>query len=225
VKKLGFKYNIAAAKALLAANGYKDTNGDGFVENKAGQSINLQLIVPNGWSDWMTAIQIIAASTKDAGIKITPAYPDYNGLVDQRNTGKFDLVINNDKQLGPTPYTYYDYLFHLPVADTQTFANYSRYTASGPKPWALTLALNKVKPANIAKQKQIQSKIQKYILEELPAIPLWYNGMWSQYNTTYWTNFPKSAGAGLQTTPSVWNGYLNMTGIDALARLKPAKQG
>jgi peptide/nickel transport system substrate-binding protein len=111
------------------------------------------------------------------------------------------------------------------VADTQTFANYSRFTAAGPKPWALTLALNKVKPANVAKQKQIQSKIQKYILEQLPAIPLWYNGLWSQYNTTYWTNFPKSAGAGLQTTPSVWNGYLNMTGIDALARLKPAKQG
>ena len=61
VKKLGFKYNIAAAKALLAANGYKDTNGDGFVENKNGQPINLQLIVPNGWSDWMTAIQVIAS--------------------------------------------------------------------------------------------------------------------------------------------------------------------
>jgi peptide/nickel transport system substrate-binding protein len=225
VKKLGFKYSISGAKALLAANGYKDTNGDGYVEGKNGQSINLQLIVPNGWSDWMTAIQIISASSKDAGIKITPAYPDYNGLVDQRNTGKFDLVINNDKQLGPTPYTYYDYLFHLPIADTQTFANYSRFTEAGPKPWALTLALNKVKPANIARQKKIQSQIQKYILEDLPAIPLWYNGMWSQYNTTYWTNFPKSTGAGLQTTPSVWNGYLNMTGIDALARLKPAKQG
>ncbi len=35
--KLGFKYNVAGAKALLAANGYKDTNGDGYVENKAGQ--------------------------------------------------------------------------------------------------------------------------------------------------------------------------------------------
>ena len=79
----------------------------------------------------MTAIQIISASAKDAGIKITPAYPDYNGLVDERNSGKFDLVINNDKQLGPTPYTYYDYLFHLPVADQQTFANYSRFTSAG----------------------------------------------------------------------------------------------
>ena len=222
VAKLGFKYNIAAAKALLAANGYKDTNGDGFVETKNGQPINLQLIVPNGWSDWMTAIQIISASTKDAGIKITPAYPDYNGLVDQRNTGKFDLVINNDKQLGPTPYTYYDYLFHLPVAATQTFANYSRFTSAGPKPWALTLALNKVNPSNVAAAKVIHSKIQKFILEDLPAIPLWYNGMWSQANTTYWTNFP-SAASPRKFTPSVWNGYINMTGIDALANLKPAK--
>ena len=220
VKKLGFSYSIAKAKALLAANGYKDTDGDGYVENKAGQDINLRLIVPNGWSDWMTAIQIISASAKNAGIRITPAYPDYNGLVDERNSGKFDLVINNDKQLGPTPYTYYDYLFHLPVADTQTFANYSRFTQAGPKPWALTLALNKVPPAQTAKAKVIHSKIQKFILEDLPAIPLWYNGMWSQYNTTYWTNFPKATGVGLQNTPSVWNGYINMTGIDALAKLK-----
>ena len=117
-KKLGFTYNIARAKALLAGAGYKDTNGDGFVENKDGSSINLRIIVPNGWSDWQTAIQIIANSTKAAGIKLTPAYPDFNGLVDERNSGKFDLVINNEKQLGNTPYTYYDYLFHLPIAET-----------------------------------------------------------------------------------------------------------
>ena len=222
-KKLGFKYDVAGAKALLAANGYKDTNGDGYVEDKQGKGVNLRLIVPNGWSDWMTAIQIIAASAKQAGIHITPAYPDYNGLVDERNSGKFDLVINNDKQLGPTPYTYYDYLFHLPLADSQTFANYSRFTQAGPKPWAQTLALNKVNPANVKLAKALNSKIQKVILEQLPAIPLWYNGAWSQYNTTYWTNFPKSTGAGLQNMPVTWNGYLNMTGIDALAKLKPQK--
>ena len=220
VKKLGFKYDVAGAKALLAANGYKDVNGDGFVEDKAGKGINLRLIVPNGWSDWMTAIQIIAESVKDAGIKITPAYPDFNGLVDERNSGKFELVINNDKQLGNTPYTYYDYLFHLPIAESQTFANFSRFTQAGPAPWALTLKLNKVPTSNLVKAKKIHSAIQKYILEDLPAIPLWYNGMWAQWNTTYWTNFPSATGQGMQNTPSTWNGYLNMTGIDALAKLK-----
>jgi peptide/nickel transport system substrate-binding protein len=218
-KKLGFTYSIARAKALLAGAGYKDTNGDGFVENKDGSPINLRLIVPNGWSDWMTAIQIIADSAKDAGIKLTPAYPDFNGLVDERNSGRFDLVINNEKQIGNTPYTYYDYLFHLPIADQQTFANFARFTQAGAAPWALTLKLNKVPTSNVARAKKLHAQIQKYILEDLPAIPLWYNGMWSQYNTSVWTNFP-TASSSRQYTPSVWNGYLNMTGIDALANLK-----
>ena len=74
----------------------------------------------------------------------------------------------------------------------------------------------------MAAAKAIHSKIQKFILEDLPAIPLWYNGLWSQANTTYWTNFP-SAASSRKFTPSVWNGYINMTGIDALANLKPAK--
>jgi peptide/nickel transport system substrate-binding protein len=219
-KRLGFTYSISRAKARLAAAGYRDTDGDGFVENKDGSKINLRLIVPNGWSDWMTAIQIIADSTKDAGIKITPAYPDYNGLVDERNSGKFDLVINNDKQLGNTPYTYYDYLFRLPLADQQTVSNFTRFTEAGARPWALTIKLNKTKSTNVAAARAIHSQIQKVILEQLPAIPLWYNGMWAQWNTRYWTNFSSASGDGLQTTPSTWNGYLNMTGIEALARLK-----
>jgi peptide/nickel transport system substrate-binding protein len=181
--------------------------------------IILRIIVPNGWSDWMTAIQIIADSAKDAGIKLTPAYPDFNGLVSERNSGKFDLVINNDRQIGNTPYTYYDYLFRLPVASQQTVANFSRFTAAGPRPWALTQQLNKVPSENLAKAKAIHSQLQKVILEQLPAIPLWYNGMWAQWNTSVWTNFP-SAGTSRQYTPSTWNGYLNMTGIDALAKLR-----
>jgi peptide/nickel transport system substrate-binding protein len=218
--RLGFKYNIAGARALLASNGYRDTDGDGFVENKNGSDINLRIIVPNGWSDWMTAIQIIADSTKAAGIKVTPAYPDFNSLVDERNSGKFELVINNEKQIGNTPYTYYDYLFHLPIAEQQTTVNFSRFTQAGAAPWALTLQLNKLKSTNVKAAKKLHSRIQRYILEYLPAIPLWYNGMWAQYNTSVWTNFPKANGKGLQTTPSTWNGYLNMTGIDALQTLK-----
>ena len=73
----------------------------------------------------------------------------------------------------------------------------------------------------MAKAKKVHSQIQKIILEDLPAIPLWYNGMWAQYNTSVWTNFPTSNGR--QSTPTTWNGYLNMTGIDGSASLKLSK--
>ena len=216
MRKLGFTYNIARAKSRLAAAGYRDRNGDGFVEDKAGDTINLRLIVPKGWSDWETAIQIIADSAKDAGIKISPAYPDFNGLVEERNTGKFELVINNEKQIGNTPYTYYDYLFRLPVLGSQTVSNFQRFQSS--RAWSLSQQLNKIKSTDVKKAKAIHSQIQKIMLEQLPAIPLWYNGMWAQWSNKYWANFPSATGN--QATPSTWNGYLNMTGIDALAKLR-----
>ena len=69
-------------------------------------------------------------------------------------------------------------------------------------------------------QKALNSQIQKYVLTQLPAIPLWYNGMWSQYDLKYWKNFPTSTGG--HYTPSTWNGFWNMTGIDAIAHIKAA---
>ncbi len=110
----------------------------------------------------------------------------------------------------------------LPPADRRSadFANFSRFTQAGAAPWALTLKLNKMRSTNVAKVKKINSQIQKYILEDLPAIPLWYNGTWAQWNTTYWTNFPSSAVKTRQSVPVMWNGYLNMTGIETLANLK-----
>ena len=52
VARLGFSYSTARRSSSSPANGYRDRNNDGFVENKDGSGINLRLIVPNGWSDW-----------------------------------------------------------------------------------------------------------------------------------------------------------------------------
>ena len=115
VKQNGFSYNPARAKAILAAAGYKDVNNDGYVENKDGSKIDLQIIVPNGWSDWMTSIQVIAQSAKAVGIKLTPGFPEYGTLVDDRGHAKYDLLLGNDRQYSNTPL---DVLpVHLPAAD------------------------------------------------------------------------------------------------------------
>ena len=153
--------------------------------------------MPNGWSDWQTAIQMIADSAKDAGIKITPAYPDFNALVEERNTGKFELALNNDVQIGNSPYPYYEYLFRLPLSDTQTTRNFQRY--QNQRAWNLTVALNKTPNTAVAKAKAIHKQLQQIMLTDLPAIPLWYNGMWAQYNTRYWSNFARRPGPACRT--------------------------
>jgi peptide/nickel transport system substrate-binding protein len=217
VRQLGFTYNVAKAKTLLRAGGYRDTDGDGFVENKDGSQIDLSIIVPNGWSDWMTAIQIIADSAKGAGIKLTPSYPEYNTLVDDRGHGRYDLVIGNDRQYSNTPWTYYDYIFRLPILDNQTTVNFERY--SNARAWNLVKQLNKTPTTNQAALKRINSQIQRIFMRDLPAIPLWYNGLWAQWNTTNWSNFPSSGGNN--ALPAMWRNYLQMTSIEMLTRLRP----
>ena len=102
---------------MLAAAGYKDTNGDGYVENKDGSKIDLKIVCPNGWSDWMTAIQVIADSAKAVGIKITPEFPEYGTLADDRGHARFDLLLGNDRQYQQHAV---DVLpVHLPAADSR----------------------------------------------------------------------------------------------------------
>jgi peptide/nickel transport system substrate-binding protein len=218
VAKYGFSYNPTKSKALLAAAGYKDTNGDGYVENKDGSKIDLSIIVPNGWSDWMTSIQVIAESAKAVGIKLTPAYPEYGTLVDDRGHANFDLLLGNDRQYSNTPWTYYQYVYQLPILDNQANTNYERY--SNPKVWNLVKQLDKTPSTNVAAYKAVMSKLQTAFLQDLPVIPLWYNGMWSMVNTNVWTNWPSAKGGHF--TPTSWRNYWQMTSIDMLTNLKPA---
>jgi peptide/nickel transport system substrate-binding protein len=65
------------------------------------------------------------------------------------------------------------------------------------------------------------AKLQTMFMQDLPAIPLWYNGMWAMFNTKHWTGWP-AAGSDRQFTPSTWRNYWQMTSIDMLTHLRPA---
>jgi peptide/nickel transport system substrate-binding protein len=217
VNQHGFSYNVSRAKSLLSNAGYRDRNGDGYVENKDGSAIDLKIIVPNGWSDWMTAIQVIADSAKAVGIKLTPAFPEYGTLVDDRGHARYDLVLGNDRQYSNSPWTYYQYVYQLPIRTNQTTTNYERFTDQAA--WKLVQQLDKTPSTNERAYRSVMSKLQSTFLQQLPAIPLWYNGMWSMVNTRYWTSWPSSS-AG-QYTPTSWRNYWQMTAIDMLTHLKP----
>jgi peptide/nickel transport system substrate-binding protein len=167
----------------------------------------------------MIAIQVVADSAKAVGIKITPAFPEYGTLVDDRGHARYDLLLANDRQFSNTPWTYYQYIFQLPILENQTTTNYERY--SNQSAWNLTKGLDKIPSTNTAAFKAQMSKLQRVFLQDLPAIPLWYNGMWAMFNTKYWTGWPSASGR--QYTPSSWRNYWQMTSIDMLTSLKPAK--
>jgi peptide/nickel transport system substrate-binding protein len=222
VTALGATFNTAKAKADLAAAGYK-AGADGMVTNKDGSPIKLELMVPDGWSDWMAAENLIAADAKLAGININPTHPAYNAVVDARNgtataAPTFDLVINNDVQIGNTPWTYYDYIFRQPqiAAGAARNRNYEQYDNADA--WALVQKLDQTPVEDVATMKTITSQLQKIQLTDVPIIPLWYNGEWSQVNNSVWTNWPGEK--TYQVQPATWNGYWQMGAIYMLTNIK-----
>jgi peptide/nickel transport system substrate-binding protein len=214
---LGFSYDPAKAQQILDAAGYKK-GGDGFYTAKDGSAIKLTIMVPSGWSDWEAARDVIISSLKAVGINAEAKTTDYNGLVNDRNNGNFDLVVNNEVQVSNSPWTYYDFIFRQPLMSAEgknrNFGGYENADA-----WALVQEFDKTPVDDLAKQQEITSALQKIFLEDLPVIPLWYNGMWSQVSNAVWTNWPSDEGE--HVFPSTWNGYWQMGAIKMLTNLEP----
>ncbi|MEV0146114.1 MULTISPECIES: ABC transporter substrate-binding protein [unclassified Nonomuraea] len=220
VSRSGFTFDTAKARKTLADAGYRDRDGDGLVENKDGSKIKLTLIVPTGWTDWMEAARAISTSAKAAGIEVTPDFPDFNALVEKRGKGDFDLLLNNERQLSNTPWTYYDYIFQLPVQKTQNTVNFGRY--ENKQAWRLVQQLDQVRTDDVAGMKKITSQLQKIHLEELPVIPLWYNGLWAQSSTSVWKNWPSAKPGAPKSAPVMWHNWLELGGFETLTQIQPA---
>jgi peptide/nickel transport system substrate-binding protein len=216
----GFSFDTGKSKSILASAGYTDRNGDGFVETPTGAPIKLKLIVPSGWTDWMEAARVMASGMQAAGIDVTAEFPDAGAVDDARTSGNFDLLINNWTELSNTPWTYYNYLFRQPVQPQQLNANFSRFNSQ--EGWNLTETLSRTPSTDPAFKTTIAS-LEKLSLEQLPAIPLWYNGMWAQFNTTVWTGWPSASGT--HNPPTAWNNYWEKGAILMLTNLKPVNGG
>ncbi|GHD17954.1 ABC transporter substrate-binding protein [Nocardiopsis kunsanensis] len=221
VEEEGFTFDPDRAAEILEEAGYTDEDGDGFVETPDGDPISLSLEVPSGWTDWMEAARVIADNAQDVGINIEPAFPDEKLLVENRNSGEYDLALNNEVQLSNTPWTYYEYLFELPLREDQTTANFQRH--ENEEAWGLVEQLAEVPAEDDEAMAEIAAEIQEIQLAENPAIPLWYNGLWSQTSDTVWTNWPSEAD-GPHHPGTMWNDWFELGAIRTLAEIEPAAQ-
>ena len=216
----GFSYDPAEARRILAEAGYVDINDDGFVERPDGERIALTLIVPTGWTDWNEAAEVIADSAREVGIDVVTDFPSAPELDDLRDTGQFDLVLNNDTGLSNTPASHYTYLFRLPIEKRQSSRdNMGRY--ENELAWELTEQLWGLSVGDEGFQ-EIMSQLQEISLREMPAIPLWYNGLWSLVNNSTWTNWPSDAEETPDYYPTSWGGLGELKSYLMFTQIQPA---
>jgi len=217
IARLGYTYDPAQTAAILEGAGY--TKGaDGFYQAPDGSAIELEVTCPFGWTDWMEAINVIAASAQDAGINVKAVTPDYGAWNTALQGGTFDMTLNNWAGLSNTPWTLYNLLFRHPIQDQMQSGNFGRYDDQ--EMWDLVDELAKIPSTDEAGMQAACSAIQEKMLTDVPMIPLWYNGLWSQFSNSTWTNWPTEESAA-PTLPTTWSGYWQMGGLQTLINLEP----
>lgn len=218
VAKYGFGFDPNQAKKILDDAGFKDVNGDKFREAPDGKVFKMDIIVPFGWTDWMESIKIIAKNLNDIGLRAEATFPDYNKYFDQISSGDYDLAINNfNSFVSSTPWTLYNWLYAPIISGRANSGNFQRANDTEMEDWIDLF--NGTPFNNVADGKAIMAKMQEKFLKEMPAIPLWYNGMWYAANTAVWDNWP-----GENTTnkayPCTWGGRWQIGGLMMLTKIK-----
>jgi peptide/nickel transport system substrate-binding protein len=209
--------NAAEASGILEAAGY--TKGaDGFYA-KDGQSIELDLFSPDGWTDYNDAAKLISEQAAEAGIKITARTVSDADYWTPISAGDFQLAMYGlAASLVADPYsTYSQYFAGTSTAkvgeDPVSGQNYVRY--SNPTVDAAVVAAGATQDE--ATKRDAYATIQAEIARDLPYIPVVLNASQSFFNTKDFTGWPSESDLYAAPLP-----YTSVANAVVLTHLRPA---
>ncbi len=179
-------FDVKKANDMLDAAGLKRSGETRTTAD--GTPLKYEINVVSGWSDWVSAVQIIAQNLKAVGIDATVKTYDFSAWFDRVQKGDFDMSIGWSTG-GATPFNYYrgqmSQRTFKPVGEVAG-ENWHRYVSKK----ADDLLVQFAGTSDAAQQKQIAEQLQRTFAEEAPAVPLFPGPSWYEYNTTRFEGFP-----------------------------------
>ncbi|MBT3250458.1 MAG: ABC transporter substrate-binding protein [Candidatus Marinimicrobia bacterium] len=193
------EYDIERANEMLDNAGFKKgPNGIRLLPD--GKELFFDISIVSGWSDWIRAAQVISQNLKLVGINTRVKTRDFGAWLSSMQNGEFDMGIAWTEK-GPTPYRLYRGLmsseFLKPVGETAE-VNWHRFASDEVD--SLCVAFEKT--SDKEEIKQIIYRMQEIFVDNAPAIPLFAEPSWGQYNTKRFTNFPTEKNPYAQISPN-----------------------
>ncbi|WP_282948763.1 ABC transporter substrate-binding protein [Cellulomonas endometrii] len=181
-----FGVDVEGAKQILSDAGYT-WDGDALVDPD-GEPVTFELSVPQGWSDYVTGISLIADSAAELGVEATVDTPDSDTWWAMKGEGDFQAILHWT-DTGATPYDLYsdimDGRWLKPVGEAADF-NFGRYD----NPDA-TAALNTYATAtDDGAREEALAEIQRIFVEDVPALPIGTRPFIGEYNTRNYVGWP-----------------------------------
>lgn len=210
------KFDVAAAKKMLDAAGYKMKGK--YRADKAGKDFSIQINCPVGWSDWEIGIRMVAADLQAVGINAVAKPVDFSVWQRARFENTFDMLLDNNTTISSSPLSYLGGIVTQDFeATNNTRGNWGQY--ANPKIKELLEKLDRTNPATEkAASVKVMTEIQKILLKDMPSIPLWYNGLWFVGGTSVWTGY--SSEANKLGVTCMWGNTWQLGTIATLVNMK-----
>lgn len=193
-----FKLDTAKSMQLLESAGFKK-GADGIYTDASGKKLSYNINVVTGWTDWVTACQIMASNLKAIGIEAKVNSIAYNSYFSALQMGNYDMAISWTNP-GPTPYYLYYSLLNsknsAPVGQSAA-SNFERWM----DPATDKLLSQYATTADPQVQQEALNGLQKIMVEQLPSIPLVYGATWYEYNTSNFSGWPDANNAYASPAP------------------------
>ncbi len=191
-------HDVARAGALLDEAGFKRVDGVRTLPD--GRPWTYEIMAVSGWSDWVRAAQVIARGLRELGIDASVKTYDFAAWSQRVQEGRFDLSLGWSFE-GPTPYTFYRWLMAtdtIKPEGTVSMSNWHRY--GSPEADRLLAAFET--EGDPVKQRALSAALQRTFAAEAPAIPLYPNPSWGEFNTARFTGFPSAENPYADPSPN-----------------------
>ncbi|ABX31218.1 extracellular solute-binding protein family 5 [Petrotoga mobilis SJ95] len=203
LKHMWYDKDAEQAKEMLNDLGYS-IGRDGIFTDSNGNKLSFELIVPAGWTDWIAVSQVLSSQLKQIGIDVVVSQVDFGLYLERIRNKDFELALSW-VNYGINPYFFYERWLHSRNA-------YSGDNRGGWISLTTDSLLEIFRKTSDEKERQLAiSSLQLIVLQEIPAIPLFYNPTWFEYTTYNFEGWPnKENPYALPTITGMDKAYIMM---------------
>lgn len=218
--ELGYSYNTEKAREILSEAGYSWNEEGKLLDKKKKLVRNISIECPQGWTDWIDAINVIAESFAEIGITATPSIVDY-GIWDMNlRKGTFDLAMKtppSEHSIANPWNRFYQMLNNAtikPVGE-ESYANQGRFQND-----EINQLLNDIPTiSNEDSLTHAYQELNRLFMQTVPVLPVMYRpATFYQFSTKHWTNFPTE-----ENPYAPPNNLIVAAGVSALWEIEPVE--
>ena len=221
VEAYGYSFNTDKAREILAEAGYSWNEEGKLLDKKKKLVRSISIESPQGWTDWIDAINVIVESFAEIGITAEPKIVDYGIWDTDLRRGLFDLTLKtppSEHSIANPWNRFYQMLSaaNIKPLGEETFANPGRFQNT-----EINDLLTQI-PTITAEDTLVEAyrELNKQFMQTVPVIPLMYRpSTYYQFSTKHWTNFPTE-----ENPYAPPNNLIVAAGVRALWEIVPVEQ-